>query len=254
MLRFFCAILLLYMVAPTNAAQQLDYTILSKVDHDKNSFTQGFYLEGTTLYESSGLYHRSFIRMYEESSNKILKHQSLPPSIFAEGLTKFENSLYLLTWKAGQMWVFDAKSLDHKKTMRYQGEGWGLTHNETDLIMSNGSMVLTFLDPNNLKVKRNIKIKNSPQVNLRINELEYVDGYVWANAWTNNNIFKINAANGKVEAYANFSAIVKENATSANAVLNGIAFDKTKNAFWITGKNWPHRYLIKFTDDLASSR
>ena len=225
----------------------LNYTILETRPHAEYSFTQGLDLVGSTMYESSGLYKKSFIRAYDIQTNKVISQKKLPRKIFAEGLCEWDGKIHMLTWKAGILYVYDASTLDKKNERQYQGEGWGLTHNNREFIMSNGSTSLFFRDKNSFKITRELHVQFSGKGSgPRLNELEYANGKIWANAWHQNRIYKIDPQSGKVVGILDLSAIVKHHHQRiGETVLNGIAYDDTRDAFWITGKLWDTQYLIQ---------
>ncbi len=230
------------------AETALRYKILEKRTHDTSLFTQGFYIEGDTSYESSGLFGRSFVRAYETNTKDIIAEKRLPNNIFAEGITQFKNKLYLLTWKAGKALVLDPKTLELIKHHTYHGEGWGITHDEKKLITSNGSHILSFRDPSTFQTERTISVHNKWRQYKHLNELEFAQSAIWANVWQSDLILKISPTDGQVLGIANLKALSKENRSKNNQqnVLNGIAYDKQREAFWVTGKFWPYKYLIQF--------
>lgn len=238
---FYLAILALY----AGEAASLTYTVevLDTQPHNPNSFTQGWIKHQDDFYESSGHYGRSFIQRYSDSpASTPATTASIPKRYFAEGLTLFNNTLYLLTWKEETLLLLDKNNLQIKQTLPYQGEGWGLTHNGEELIMSNGSDTLFFREPTHFKVTRHITV-NLP---LRLNELEYVNGIIWANSWYDDQLYAINSHNGCVLGTLDLAHLRAQTVTpNKRNVLNGIAYDKARNGLWVTGKYWPKRYLIR---------
>jgi glutamine cyclotransferase len=215
-----------------------DYQLLNSAPHNPNSFTQGFLKDGDTFYESSGLYGRSFIERYQQGS---ITRANLPKGYFAEGLTLFNDQLYVLTWKEGTLLILDKTTLQVRRTLFYSGEGWGLTHNDQYLIMSNGSHVITFRDPNDFSIVKSLSVQGLSN----INELEYVDGTLWANSLNDNHIYAINPKNGCIIGKMDLTSLRTQTIKpEPNNVLNGIAYDKAVKALWVTGKYWPKRYLI----------
>ncbi|MFT7387621.1 MAG: glutamine cyclotransferase [Candidatus Endobugula sp.] len=212
--------------------------------HNSTSFTQGWVKEGDFFYESSGLYGHSFIQYHRASDPfTIMSTAKLPAHYFAEGLTLLNHQIYLLTWKSEVMLILNKETLAIENSLPYKGEGWGLTHNGSQLIMSNGSSQLLFRDPNDFSIKRRITIKQP----LQLNELEYVDGIIWANDWNKDSIYGINSKNGCIIVTIDLSAIRRQAVTpNRNNILNGIAYDRQAHGLWITGKYWPARYLIDY--------
>ncbi len=229
------------------AVEQLDVNVIDSRSHDANVFTQGYFVNDTHLWESSGLYGKSFLRRYTLATNEIETEIPLPKQLFAEGLSVFNNELFVLTWRAGMLLVYDPSTLQAKRTMRYTGEGWGLTHNDNALIMSDGSDTITFRDPKTFKEIKRIRVHNAWRSYRYLNELEFVNGAIWANVWRSPFILKISPEDGSVLAIANLTHLVKKHTReNKEAVLNGIAYNRKQDAFWITGKNWPMQYLVRF--------
>ncbi|MEX1033883.1 MAG: glutaminyl-peptide cyclotransferase [Cellvibrionaceae bacterium] len=230
------------------AAVEYQYTVLEKDTHDPRIFTQGFVLDEGWFYESSGHYGRSFLVRYPvDGESGAEQRLALPRDIFAEGITVIDERLYLLSWKAGKAWVLDKNNFSVLATHGYNGEGWGLTHNGEHLIMSDGTDILRFYSIDDFALQHTVKVRLDGEPVRNLNELEYRDGLVWANQWQSNNIYVINAESGKVEAIADLEELQKASAARAGeSVLNGIAYDRKRDAFWITGKYWRHRYLLQF--------
>lgn len=237
--------------ANSTEALEYGYTILERRHHDPDIFTQGYIVEGDNVYESSGLYRRSFILRYSKSADAEAgpgQRLDLPPNIFAEGLTLFNNRLYLLSWREGQAWAFDKDSFDVLDTYHYSGEGWGLTHDGDLLVMSDGSDTLRFYN-GEFELQGSLQVRFNGKALNKLNELEYHDGLVWANRWHDSRIFAINRHSGSVEAFADLSALQREAAgASRESVANGIAYDANEDAFWVTGKNWRYQYLLRFAE------
>ncbi|PCK09709.1 MAG: glutaminyl-peptide cyclotransferase [Alteromonadaceae bacterium] len=231
------------------AAKKLKFEIIKEAKHDKRLFTQGLLFNDGNLYESSGLYGRSRLRVYNAKSNALVKQQGLSRRIFAEGLTKIDNELYLLTWKASKLMVFNANDLQFKRSMPYQGEGWGLTNNGKHFIMSNGSAQIFFRDLKSFEIIKKITVKNRWRAYNKLNELEYAQGHIWANVWQSPFILKIAPDSGQIVGIADMSELIKRHQRSGQSqekVLNGIAYDPSKEAFWVTGKLWSKRYLVRY--------
>ncbi|GAB1256923.1 glutaminyl-peptide cyclotransferase [Aurantivibrio plasticivorans] len=235
-----------------DAIHQIPLQIEKKEPRDKRIFTQGFVVDDDTFFVSSGLYNQSFIQRYPRAAPDKRENLSIPRQYFAEGLTIMGDSLYLITWKAGIAWRFNKETLQLLNTYRYSGEGWGLTHNGTELITSDGSHILTFREPQSFTPIKSISVTQNGSNVSELNELEYHDGIIWANQWRSHIIYGIDSDTGKVIAELNGEALLKEegfynrsgNRSSQN-VLNGIAYDAYHDAFWVTGKRWQYRYLVK---------
>jgi glutamine cyclotransferase len=213
--------------------------VITTESHDANWFTQGLYHTDKGFFISSGLYDKSML-IYQTPKKTI--RYSLPGKYFAEGLTVTDGNIYLLTWKENTLFIFDKESFRKKGQLYYEGEGWGLTHTANEFIMSNGSNQLLFRDKNSFEIKKKIEVKGLNY----LNELEYVDGIIWANRWYDNHIYAIDSKNGCLLAKVNLSNL-RQTGTKKNRnhITNGIAYDHQQKALWVTGKNWSKRFLIK---------
>lgn len=237
------------------AAPNIEFTLVEKRPHNPNAFTQGLFIENDMFYESSGLYQRSFVTRYpidalasKDSPMIPALKQSLPAPYFAEGLALHDNQLYLLTWMEKTLFILAKDTLKPIKTMAYEGQGWGLTSDGTHLIRSDGSSTLFFHRPDNFSVVKQLLVTDKSVPIDQINELEYANGYIWANLWHSDTIIQIDPANGKVIGEVNLSEIKSSlNITDSESVLNGIAWDEKRQGFWVTGKRWPALFLIRLT-------
>lgn len=241
----FLALIAPFLWANAWSVESLQYEIVDVYPHDSNAFTQGLYYEEGTLYESTGVYKESTLRRVDLKTGKVLQKRELADRYFGEGLTRFKGKLYQLTWLSNRGFIYDAESFERLGSFRYKGEGWGLTHNATHLIMSDGSAQIRFLDPENLKEVRRILVKlgNNPIVDL--NELEYVDGYIYANIWFQDMIVKIDPRSGQVVGILDLSELWPGKPTTEGAVLNGIAYIEEEKTFLVTGKLWGKLFAIK---------
>jgi len=227
--------------------QKILYEILATHPHDIGSFTQGLITDGDVITETSGLYTKSFLLQYQAISGEILQRVDLPKDLFAEGITQFNNQLFMLTWHKEQALVFDAQTLTHEKTLAYSGQGWGITHNGEHLITSNGSDTLSFRRADDFAVVRTLQVNDAERSWDQLNELEFADGYIWSNVWQSPLILAINPQTGRVEGIVDLAELDRiNNHAPGQSVLNGIAYDVQRNAYWITGKWWPNRYLVRF--------
>ncbi|MGS2718671.1 glutaminyl-peptide cyclotransferase [Eionea flava] len=227
---------------PTGASSHFPVIVQKIESHSPLIFTQGFIKQDHVFYISSGLYKQSFIQRNDKQHTL---SYSLPPRYFAEGLTLFNDRLYLLTWKEETLFILNQHTLQPEKTLRYQGEGWGLTHNSTHLIMSNGSSTLLFRDPNDFSIWRRLTVNQA----LQLNELEYVNGIIWANDWNEDTIYGISEHSGCVIATLDLSYLRQQTVTpNRSNISNGIAYDKQAHGLWVTGKYWPSRYLIQYPE------
>jgi glutaminyl-peptide cyclotransferase len=223
------------------------YEIVHVYPHDPNAFTQGLvYLDGR-LYESTGLNGRSSIRMVDLSTGRVLQEYALPMEYFGEGLTDCGSNLVQLTWKTGTGFVYDRFSFALRRTFHYEGEGWGLTHDATALILSDGSPILRFLDPESFRVIKRISVHDS-QGHLinNLNELEYIHGEIYVNVWQTDKIARISPRTGTVLGQIDLAGLMdKRELPDSGAVLNGIAYDSKGDRIFVTGKLWPRLFEIK---------
>jgi glutamine cyclotransferase len=248
---FLCAVAASTVATPPaarRAATQVDgYQIVHVYPHDPHAFTQGLIYRDGHLYESTGLEGRSSLRMVDLFTGQVLQKHDVPAEYFAEGLTDWESNLIQLTWKAHKGFVYDRFSFALVKTFEYEGEGWGLTHDDSQLIMSDGTAYLRFLDPKSFHVTRRIHVVDEsgrPIENL--NELEYIRGEIYANIWQTDRIARISPRDGKLLGWIYLSGIIdKRQLQDSGAVLNGIAYDAAGDRLFVTGKLWPSLFEIK---------
>ena len=239
---------------PSAAAESWTFQTLQEQERGREAFTQGLEIRDGVLYESSGLYGRSFVRRVDLETGAELQRVALPNEFFAEGLTLFGERLYVLTWREGTLLVYDASTLERLETLSYSGEGWGLTHNGTSLIQSDGTNVIRFRDPNSFAVQSTIAVRDGATPVTQLNELEWIDGRIWANVWFDRRIAVIDPDTGSVDAWIDLAPITQRwTNVFTGAVLNGIARDPTDGRVWVTGKLWPRLYKLQvapFVDPL----
>lgn len=239
-------------VSPTadGPATRYSYEIINRYPHDPGAFTQGLiYLDGV-LYEGTGLNGRSSIRRVDLESGQVLQQRDLPEQYFGEGIVAWGDKLYQLTWQSQVGFIYDRESFDLLDEFRYPGEGWGLTHDGERLIMSDGSHVLRFWDPETLAENGRLPVydENGPVV--RLNELEYINGEVWANIWQTDRIARIDPQTGRVTGWVDLSGLLdRSNLSQPVDVLNGIAYDPAQDRLFVTGKLWPELFEIRLTID-----
>lgn len=225
----------------------IPYKITSTYPHSPGSFTQGFVFEDGFLYEGTGQYGTSSLRKLKLETGEILKEVRLSRQIFGEGITIHKNRIIQLTWMSQVGFVYDKKSFRHLDTFRYPIpiEGWGITTDGTHLIVSDGSHRLYFIDPESFKVRKRLEVHDHRGPVFKINELEYVEGAVYANVWQSSKIIKIDIDSGRVTGIIDLSEIVPEQFRGhCDYVLNGIAYDSEKRRFFVTGKMWPQVYEL----------
>lgn len=237
------------LTVPTASAEEqkpveIDYKVVRTYPHDTKSFTQGLEFYNGYLYEGTGLYGRSSLQKINLETAEVLKKRNLNDEFFGEGITILNKRIYQLTWKNNKMFVYD-QDFNLIKTHNYSGEGWGLSNDGKNLIMSDGSEYIYFRDPETLKVKKRIKIYFEDQALKNINELEYINGYIYANIWGEDIIVKIDTASESVTAYLNLENLLDKNKYDDINVLNGIAYLKDRDHLLVTGKLWPKIFEIK---------
>lgn len=213
---------------------------------ERRNFVQGLEIDGDRLLVSSGLYGASAVRVYDWPSMTLRAEQALPANRFAEGITRVGDTLYLLTWRSRQLLALDATSLEITGSARLPGEGWGITHHGTRIYFSDGSARLFTVDlavGGKLDV---IHVSAGGQPVSRLNELEWIDGEIWANVWQSDRIVRIDPTTGQVVGDIDASGLLPSSERQADTdVLNGIAYDPATGAIWLTGKRWPWLYRIE---------
>jgi len=230
--------------APSNSTA--GYEVVHVYPHDPSAYTQGLIFLDDALYEGTGLEGRSSLRRVQLETGSVLQRYDLPKQYFGEGITDWGDDLYQLTWRSGTCFVYDRASFRLLHTFHYQGEGWGLTHDEKYLIMSDGTAKLRILDPASFKQLKRITVKYKGHPVENLNELEYICGEIYANVWMSDRIAIISPKSGKVERWLDLSGILPgHDLVNGNAVLNGIAYDKNTGRVFVTGKLWPKLFEIR---------
>ncbi len=234
-------------------APQYTYTIVNNFPHDPNAFTQGLlYIDGF-LYEGTGRRGQSTLRKVDLNSGEVLMIHSLADEYFGEGVTIFEDKIYQLTWQSNIGFIYDQDSFAELNTFTYPTEGWGLTHDGQQLIMSDGTNTLFFLDPETLEVVNRIFVVNEQGLPItRLNELEYIDGEILANIWQTNQIVRIDPQSGQVTGRIDLSGLLDTvTLTQPVDVLNGIAYNEENGRLFVTGKLWPTLFEIELLEETA---
>lgn len=231
---------------PVSEIPTYSYAVIEEYPHDPNAYTQGLILVDGVLYEGTGRRGQSTLRRVDLESGEVLQGIRLPEQFFGEGITLFNDRIYQLTWTEQTGFIFDPTTFDLISTFTYPTEGWGLTHDGEQLIMSDGTEYLYFLDPETLERTNQVMVTaNGAPVNM-LNELEYIDGLVYANIWQTDYIVQIDPASGEVMAIIDMSGLFPpEKRSDAQAVLNGIAYDAANDRLYVTGKLWPSLYWIE---------
>ncbi|MCY4262679.1 MAG: glutaminyl-peptide cyclotransferase, partial [Candidatus Dadabacteria bacterium] len=223
-----------YALQPQNA-----FTVLNSFPHDPSAFTQGLVYRDGFLYESTGLYGKSFLKRSNPATGKVLVKTNLSRKFFGEGITIMGNRIYQLTWKSGQGFIYERESLKRLGSFTYLTEGWGLTDDRTQLIMSDGTEKLYFLSPENFNVTRVLTVKENGVPVAKLNELEYAEGKIYCNIWHSDDIVVVDPESGAVEKRINLGQLRERLSLADRAgVLNGIAWRPSSGTFFVTGKNW----------------
>ncbi|MEI9934795.1 MAG: glutaminyl-peptide cyclotransferase [Ferruginibacter sp.] len=234
------------------APQTLNVNVIGVYPHDTGSFTEGLEIYKGKLYESAGDYENSKLSIADITTGKIeQKHGMGSPDIFGEGITIFKDKIYQLTWVSHIVYVYDINNIDKPiKTFTWPHEGWGQTHDSTELIVSDGSAYLYLVNPDDYSIKSTIEVTDNYGPVTDVNELEYVDGYIYANVWQTNYILKIDPSTGHVVGKALVPDLLKQFApdqvSDRTDVLNGIAYDHATQKMYITGKRWPKLFEVTF--------
>jgi len=229
---------------PTGTVPLYTYRIVRTFPHDPNAFTQGLQFLDGVLYEGTGLNGRSSIRKVQLETGKVLQERAISPEYFGEGITVWKNDLLELTWQSHVAIVYEKATFEPKKRFSYPGEGWGLTHDGTNLIMSDGSDELRVLDPTTFAEKRRIKVTAAGSPLRNLNELEYVKGEIFANIWQTDYVARIAPESGRVVAYIDLRGLLTPAERAKTDVLNGIAYDAARDRLFVTGKLWPKLFEI----------
>ena len=222
------------------------YEVVAEYPHLRTSYTQGLQFVDGELWEGTGEYGRSQLLRTDLASGKVLQSRANPKDEFGEGITVLGDRIYQLTWLNGRLHTYDRKTLKHIATHTYKGEGWGLTSDGERLYMSDGTNHIRVLNPETMVQERRIGVTMRGESLSHLNELEWIEGKIWANVYTTNHIVIINPENGIIEGVINLSGILPETEYDRKTdVLNGIAYDKVTKRIFVTGKNWSKLFEIK---------
>jgi glutaminyl-peptide cyclotransferase len=246
-LKFLFAYCVLVCAGVQAAVPRYDYEIVHSYPHDATAFTEGlFYLNGF-LYESTGLEEHSSIRKVRLETGEVLQKLDIPAQYFGEGIVNWHGQLISLTWKSQVGFVYDLATFKLQRQFHYKGEGWALTRDDSEIIMSDGTPALRFLDPKTLKETHRIQVTLEGRPISNVNELEWVKGEIYANVWQTNWVLRIDPANGQVVGIIDLAGLLKRKDIVAGQtdVLNGIAYDAKGDRLFVTGKNWPKLFEIR---------
>jgi glutamine cyclotransferase len=233
-------------LAAQGGARVDGFRVVNTYPHDPDAYTQGLiYLDGF-LYESTGLNGRSTLRKVRLETGQVVQRRSVDAAYFAEGLTAWNGQLVQLTWKSNIAFVYDLLSFAPRRSFRYPGEGWGLTHDQRTFIVSDGTEVLRFLNPDTFRETRRILVRDGAVAVHQLNELEYVRDEVYANVWHTNRIARISPQSGHVLGWIDLQGLLPAvYRLDSQAVLNGIAYDADNDRLFVTGKLWPWLFEIE---------
>jgi len=234
---------------PRSASQPVTiytYKIVNTYAHDRNAFTQGLAFDNGFLYEGTGQYGNSSLRKVDLATGDILQTRRLPADYFGEGITVYDDIIVQLTWKSHMGFLYDKNSFNLLRQFSYPTEGWGIAYDGERLIMSDGTSRLHFLNPETLETTGYIEVSDNNKPVSRLNELEYVNGKIYANVWRTDRIAVIEPRDGRVTAWIDLSGLLRTQDYSGRVdVLNGIAYNEQADRLFVTGKLWPFLFEIK---------
>jgi glutamine cyclotransferase len=233
--------------SPRSGAPVQGFTVVQTYPHDPGAFTQGLVFADGEFYESTGLNGESSVRRVEIASGKVLQSRRVDAKYFAEGLALVGDELLQLTWQSKIGFVYDRKTFAPRRTFTYKTEGWGLAYDvKGGLVLSDGSDQLFFLDPKTYRVTRTLRVTDAGRPISQLNELEWIEGEIWANVWQSDRIARIDPKTGAVNAWVDLTLLWPQSRRTPPAdVLNGIAYDAAQKRIYVTGKKWPRLYEIK---------
>ncbi len=222
--------------------------VVAEYPHDTESYTQGLFFRDGQMYESTGLKGKSTFRKVDMATGEALERLNFDKKYFIEGSVMFGDDLYILTWESRMAFIYDANTLEYKSSWKYPREGWGITTDGKQLIASDGTANLCFMD-GNFALDRRLTVKYEDTPVRFLNELEWIDGRIWANVYTSDEIVIINPKDGRVEGVIDCRGLLpRELYTHNTDVLNGIAYDEKTGKIYLTGKNWPKLYEVKLVE------
>jgi glutamine cyclotransferase len=224
------------------------FKVIHTYPHDRDAFTQGLFYDNGVLFEGTGE-NASSLREVNLETGKVVRQLNLDNSLFGEGITLYRERIYQVTWKSKVGFIYNKSDFKFINKIYYATEGWGLTTMDDKIVMSDGTNVLYFYEPDMFTVISKIEVYDNEKKRDSLNELEYINGEIWANIWINNHIARIDPASGKVLGYIDLKGILPPSDRDAETdVLNGIAYDSKGNRIFVTGKKWPKLFEIKVTE------
>jgi glutaminyl-peptide cyclotransferase len=231
-------------VAQAGAIPVHSVTVVRTFPHDPKAFTQGLEYFGGYLYESTGRQKQSTLRRVALETGKVVQSVRLPDETFGEGLTIFHGKIYQLTWLDKAGFIYDLRTFRRLGKFSYNTDGWGLTHDDSSLIVSDGTNRLQYIDPNLFQVTKTLEVFAGSEAVTNLNELEFIRGEIWANVWHSERIARIDPKSGQVTAWIDLAAIAGPETREQEDVLNGIAWDSGRQRLFVTGKNWSKVFEI----------
>lgn len=229
----------------TAGTPEYTYNVVNIYPHDRNAFTQGLEYHEGVLYEGTGLNGRSSLRQVQLKDGSVERRVDLDPQYFGEGITVVRDEIFQLTWQNGVGFVYGVKDFHLRRRFTYRGEGWGLTNNGTEIYMSDGTSQIRVLDPTNMTERRRIDVRHDGAPVQHLNELEFIEGEIWANIWQSDRIARISPATGRVIGWVDLKNILNPLFANSVDVLNGIAYDPARKRIFVTGKLWPNLFEIR---------
>lgn len=232
--------------AADQPATAYTYRIKNVYPHDESAYTQGLYMLDGALYEGTGQYGASALRRVDLETGRVGREVKLPENVFGEGIAQLDGKIYQLTWREGRAFVYDARTFERLSEFRYTGEGWGLTTDGKRLYMSDGTSRIRVLDPATFREEGDLVVIRDGRAVEALNELEWIDGEIWANVFMTNEIVRIDPESGRVTGVVDLTGILPPaDHTPKTDVLNGIAWDSVANRIFVTGKNWKKLFEIE---------
>jgi glutamine cyclotransferase len=243
-----------FFFAEARAQTSHGYKVISSMQQPRENFVQGLQIVDDYLYVSTGQYGKSKLLRYKMSDGTLQDSKPLEARLFGEGLTVLDDKIYQLTWRRGIALVYNKEDMKGHKWFRIAGEGWGITNDGKDLIYSDGSHKLHFLSADTLTLLHSIEVTENGEKVDKLNELEWIDGKIWANIWTSDRIVVIDPETGHITASIDLSGLLPDNERRTDTnVLNGIAQNPADGSIWVTGKYWPKLFQIEIVPPLATA-
>jgi glutaminyl-peptide cyclotransferase len=232
-------------IRPAAVTPEYTYGVVNIFPHDRSAFTQGLEYHDGSLYEGTGLHGHSSVRKVRLETGDVLRRVNLDSHYFGEGITIIGEELFQLTWQNGVGFVYALEDLRLRRRFTYRGEGWGLTNDGREIFMSDGTSQLRVLDPTNMTERRRVDVRDNGSPIQFLNELEYVEGEIWANVWQTDRIARISPSTGQVTGWIDLKGLLSPMFSDSADVLNGIAYDAKGKRIFVTGKLWPNLFQIR---------